>query len=159
GTTYYYQKNLQEDIIGIYNNNYELIAKYQYDAWGKLLKITNASGEEITDTNHIAYINPYRYRSYYYDSETKLYYLNSRYYNPEWGRFINADGIIGTDDTNTGYNLYAYVLNRPIDMKDSSGQFALEIIFGKEIIAAGALLFAGALYLAQNPQVVKSAVR
>lgn len=159
GTTYYYQKNLQEDIIGIYNNNYELIAKYQYDAWGKLLKITNASGEEITDTNHIAYINPYRYRSYYYDSETKLYYLNSRYYNPEWGRFINADGIIGTDDTNTGYNLYAYVLNRPIDMKDSSGQFALEIIFGKEILAAGALLFAGALYLAQNPQVVKSAVR
>lgn len=75
----------------------------------------------ITDSNHIGIINPFRYRSYYYDEETHLYYLNSRYYNPEWGRFVNVDGIIGDNRECFSYNLYAYVDNNPIIFLDSMG--------------------------------------
>ena len=95
GVTYYYKKNIQEDIIGILDSDYNVIVNYQYDAWGRILSITDNNGNEITNTNHIAYINPFRYRSYYYDNETKLYYLNTRYYNPNWGRFLNTDKTLG----------------------------------------------------------------
>ena len=118
---YFYQKNNQEDIIGIYDNNYHLIATYVYDSWGKILSIKDSSGNEITDSSHIAIINPFRYRSYYYDEETKLYYLNTRYYNPEWGRFLNADGIIGNKNAYLKYNLYEYCGNNPINNTDVSG--------------------------------------
>ena len=94
------------DITGIYNEEYELIATYEYDSYGKILSIKDANGNPITDQNHIANRNPFRYRSYYYDIETKLYYLNSRYYNPEWGRFLNVDDYIGTSETCIGYNPY-----------------------------------------------------
>ena len=133
GTTYYYKKNLQDDIVGIYTSNYELIATYEYDAWGKILSIKDQNNNEIIDETHIAMINPFRYRSYYYDKETKLYYLNSRYYNPEWGRFINADGIIGVQNTKIGYNLFLYVLNRPILLVDNGGNFWNPIDVGKKI--------------------------
>ena len=124
---YFYQKNNQEDIIGIYDSNYHLIATYVYDSWGKILSIKDSSGNEITDSSHIAIINPFRYRSYYYDEETKLYYLNARYYNPEWGRFLNADSIIYTMN-NIGYNLFCYVENNPINNKDPNGNVAIPII-------------------------------
>lgn len=78
-------------------------------------------GNEITNPNHIGIMNPFRYRSYYYDNETDLYYLNSRYYNPEWGRFINSDRIIGANKDILGYNLYAYVSNNPTIHCDSEG--------------------------------------
>ena len=133
--TYYYKKNIQEDIIGIYNSMYEQIVEYEYDAWGKVLSVKDAKGQEITAKNHIAHINPFRYRSYYYDEETKLYYLNSRYYNPEWGRFISADKIIGIDN-NIGYNLYAYCKNILVNQIDSDGTNALTIFGG--FSAAGA---------------------
>lgn len=124
---YFYQKNNQEDIIGIYDSTYHLIATYVYDSWGKILNIKDSSGNEITDPSHIAIINPFRYRSYYYDEETKLYYLNARYYNPEWGRFLNADSIIYTMN-NIGYNLFCYVENNPINNKDPNGNVAIPII-------------------------------
>lgn len=124
---YFYKKNNQEDIIGIYDSNYHLIATYVYDSWGKILSIQDSSGNEITDSSHIAIINPFRYRSYYYDEETKLYYLNARYYNPEWGRFLNADSIIGAKGKIINYNLYDYCENNPINKIDSNGQFALAI--------------------------------
>ena len=73
--TYYYQKNYQGDIIGIYNEEYELIATYEYDSFGKVLSIKDANGNVITDQSHIANRNPFRYRSYYYDTETKLYIM------------------------------------------------------------------------------------
>lgn len=76
----------------------------------------------------IAIINPFRYRSYYYDRETNLYYLNSRYYNPEWGRFINADGIINGNTDIIGHNLYAYCSNNPVGNMDSEGIFFRKII-------------------------------
>ena len=91
GTAYYFYKNLQGDVIAITDDTGAVVARYTYDAWGKVLTVTDANGTAITDINHIANINPFRYRSYYYDTETELYYLQSRYYDPEVGRFINED--------------------------------------------------------------------
>ena len=122
---YYYQKNIQDDIIGLLDSNYNLVAQYLYDSWGNIISIKDNLGNEIIDTSNIAHINPYRYRSYYYDKETKLYYLNSRYYNPAWGRFINADGIINADEVINGFNLYAYTTNNPIKYIDDTGKGGL----------------------------------
>ncbi|MGN1270222.1 MAG: RHS repeat-associated core domain-containing protein [Clostridia bacterium] len=117
---YIYKKNIQGDIIGILDENLNEVARYTYDSWGKVLSITDANGTPITDANHIANRNPFRYRGYYYDTETGLYYLQSRYYNPEWGRFLNADSIIS--DTILGTNLYAYCQNNPIYNCDPDGK-------------------------------------
>lgn len=122
-TLYYYIKNIQEDIIGLMDSNYNLVCSYEYDSWGSIISIKDNNNNEITDTSHIGLINPYRYRSYYYDTETKLYYLNSRYYNPEWGRFINADNCLGVSDDILGYNLYIYGSNNPINNVDENGRF------------------------------------
>ena len=83
GVEYYYVTNLQGDIIAILDSNGTCVVEYEYDAWGRC--------SIIRDTNTIAYINPIRYRGYYYDSDTDLYYLQSRYYDANTGRFINAD--------------------------------------------------------------------
>ena len=123
GTQYYYIKNLQGDIIGILDNELNQVVKYDYDSWGKVIAITDATGTEITDQTHIGHINPYRYRSYRYDRETGLYYLQSRYYNPEWGRFLNADGYI--TGIAIGNNLYAYCCNNPINYYDPYGEIAV----------------------------------
>ncbi len=119
--TYYYVKNNQDDIIGILDSNYNIVANYAYDSWGNIISITDGNGNDVSsDLNHIANINPYRYRSYYYDKETNLYYLNSRYYNPVWGRFLNAD--IGVDtESLLGTNLYQYGYNNPINTIDNEG--------------------------------------
>ena len=106
---------------------YEQIVEYEYDAWGKVLSVKDAKGQEITAKNHIAHINPFRYRSYYYDEETKLYYLNSRYYNPEWGRFINIDNYIGYVKDYLSCNLYLYSNNNYINMIDESGELFKKI--------------------------------
>ncbi len=150
--TYYYVKNAQEDIIGILDNNYNKIATYEYDAWGKILSIKDCDNHEIIDTNHIAHINPFRYRSYYYDEETGLYYLNSRYYNPSFGRFINADGTIGANEDVISHNLFAYCSNNPINSTDLEGDFAfaipLGIAFVKGTAAAIGCLGIGAIGVA-----------
>ena len=91
---YYYVTNLQGDVVRLINSNNATIADYTYDAWGKLLGVTDANGNAITSEYHIANINPLRYRGYFYDIETGLYYVSSRYYDPEIGRWINADNRI-----------------------------------------------------------------
>ena len=119
---YYYIKNAQNDIIGILDLYYNIVAKYKYDAWGNIVSILDGNNTDVSNNlSHIANINPFRYRSYYYDQETKLYYLNSRYYNPLWGRFINGDGIIGSNDDVISYNLYVYCSNNPINNSDLLG--------------------------------------
>ncbi len=126
--TYYYIKNIQGDIIGILDQNYNEIVTYEYDSWGKLLSIKDNQGNEITDETNIGIINPFRYREYYYDTETGLYYLNNRYYNPTWGRFVNSDKLLGANANILSYNLYLYVSNNPINNCDPEGLGILKII-------------------------------
>ena len=88
----------------------------------------DATGEEITDSTHIGILNPFRYRSYYFDTETGLYFLKTRYYDPEIGRFISIDDIAYLDPTTIGgLNLYAYCGNDPVNRYDPTGHFAITI--------------------------------
>ncbi len=115
---YYFLKNLQGDVIAIVNRDGDTVARYSYDAWGKCSITLDNSGVGI------ATINPYRYRSYYYDNETGFYYLQSRYYDPEVGRFINADEpyIVCTSfNENLYFNLFAFAKNDPVNNKDILG--------------------------------------
>ena len=119
---YYYVKDIQNNIIGILDENYNKLVNYIYDAWGNVISITDNENNNISnDSNNIGNINPFRYRSYYYDVETKLYYLNSRYYNPVWRRFLNIDEILNTIGTVNNTNLYGYTNNNPISRLDSNG--------------------------------------
>ena len=86
---YFFKRNIQGDIIGILDRNGVEVVTYLYDTWGKLISTTGSMASTIGADN------PFRYRGYYYDEETGLYYLNQRYYNPEWGRFISADDYMG----------------------------------------------------------------
>lgn len=99
------------------------MVQYWYDAWGNH-KVCDVSGNEITDMTHIGHMNAYRYRGYYYDRETGLYYLNTRYYDPQTGRFINRDSVAYADASFlNGLNLYAYCNNNPVMYVDPNGQF------------------------------------
>lgn len=121
GNKYYFRRNVQGDITRIYSLDGTLAACYTYDAWGNH-KVYDAKGNENSDPNFVGNINPFRYRGYYYDAETRLYYCGSRYYDPEVGRWINADDISYIDpETINGLNLYAYCLNNPVMMVDENG--------------------------------------
>ena len=117
GEPYYFVKNLQGDVIAIVDEDVETVAKYSYDAWGV--------PEVKSDTSEIgiATINPYRYRGYYYDNEIGMYYLQSRYYNPVVGRFVNADDvkIILSVQTILAYNGLCYCDNCCVNGADFSG--------------------------------------
>ena len=144
---YYYVKNLQNDIIGILDSNYQEIVKYKYDSWGNILSILDNNGNDISnEQTHIANINPYRYRSYYYDKETDLYYLNSRYYNPKWGRFLNGDTFLFPIDVLSN-NLFSYCNNNPIMYIDTTGRWIISgliLIVGLTSIAITASIVVGA---------------
>ena len=114
GRLYMFRKNVFGDVTHIFSEGGELVGKYSYTAYGECTI-------EL-DVNGIATLNPIRYRSYYYDEETGLYYLKSRYYDPEVGRFISIDSIDYVDpDTINGLNLYAYCLNNPVMLTDETG--------------------------------------
>ena len=126
------------------------MVKYIYDAWGNHKDVDN-NGNEITDTAHIGNINPYRYRGYYFDTETGLYYLKSRYYDPQTGRFISLDDISFADpDTINGLNLYAYCCNNPVMRVDPNGNEALSIFAGVLAIAGTFLLAIGLISSSSN---------
>ena len=113
---YYFQKNLQGDVIRILDYSGNAVVEYTYDAWGKVLSVSGSMA------NTLGQRNPFRYRSYYYDTETGFYYLQSRYYDPVVGRFLNADGIIGANGGIEGYNMFAYCNNNPVVFEDNSGR-------------------------------------
>ena len=131
---YYFKKNILGDILAIFDKNGQEIAKYVYDAWGNHKTYVLDGGQYVDISTQLSYtqdglnnkaialVNPFRYRGYYFDTETNLYYLNTRYYDPETGRFINADNIDNLDnDTINGINLYIYCGGNPINYADPDG--------------------------------------
>ena len=116
GTEYYYVKNAQNDVTAIASADGTIIANYYYDAWGY--------PEDITGNTEIANLNPLRYRSYYYDTESELYYLNTRYYCAEICRFLSSDGYIQTGQGILDKNMFAYCLNNPVNLLDQTGEIA-----------------------------------
>ena len=116
-TKYFYVKNLQGDILKVISATGTEAAAYTYDAWGKLL----------TSAGDLAEVNPLRYRGYFYDTETGLYYLKSRYYDPEVSRFINPDAFVSSGTSVASYNMMVYCDNNPINRIDPAGMFWREI--------------------------------
>ena len=112
---YNYIKNLQGDVVAIADGAGNILVQYYYDAWGRILEIDDDS------TNSIGTINPIRYRSYYYDTETGFYYLKTRYYSPEICRFLSPDVYVSTGQGVLGYNMFAYCNNNPVLYVDASG--------------------------------------
>ena len=127
GTNYYTATNLKGDVVAIYRHTGALWSTYEYDAWGNVISVKDANGADITSQTHVANANPIRYRGYYYDTETELYYLQSRYYNPDIGRFLNADGYLTTGQGVLSYNMFAYCGNNPVMYSDPSGCFFEEL--------------------------------
>ncbi len=115
-SNYLYVKNSMGDIVGIAGAAGNLITSYTYDAWGKVTSVTGSN-------TAIGELNPFRYRSYYYDSDIQLYYLQSRYYDAEIGRFINSDDVkfIDTNESKLSYNLFSYCENNPVNFIDALG--------------------------------------
>ena len=130
GTEYFYLKNAQGDVTGIVNAAGTQVVAYTYDAWGKLLSTTGSMAGTLGE------YNPLRYRGYVYDTETGLYYLNSRYYNPETGRFINADSYASTGQGIVGNNMFAYCENNPVLYSDYSGESIVGAFLAQLAIAA-----------------------
>ena len=143
-STYYFRRNLLGDVIGIYDTSGAKVAGYAYDAWG------NCTITSDTTKYDVAHANPIRYRGYYYDEDTKLYYLNARYYCPEWRRFISPDDTAYLDpESVNGLNLYAYCNNDPVNYADPSGNSIIaSILIGAAIgaIISGGFSLASELY-------------
>ena len=124
---YYYVLNAQGDVIALLNANGALVASYNYGAWGNY-SVHDKDGKKNTSTSFIGHINPLRYRGYYYDRETRLYYLQSRYYDFANCRFINADAYATTNAGSfLSCNMFAYCGNNPVNRADQSGTFWKEI--------------------------------
>ena len=126
-TLYYYVLNAQGDVIALLNANGTLAASYNYGAWGNY-SVHGADGKKTTDATFIGHINPLRYRGYYYDRETRLYYLQSRYYDFANCRFINADTYLSTGQGMLGHNMFTYCGNNPVNYCDSSGRFFFTLL-------------------------------
>ena len=128
GKVYYYLTNLQGDVMSIESSDGTPVASYCYDAWGKILACDGALAE----------LNPLRYRGYVYDQETGFYYVSSRYFDPEVGRFINADDVnlLGANGDLVSLNLFAYCGNNPVSREDANGGFWLTV----GVMAVGGLI-------------------
>ena len=137
-TDYFYLYNGLGDITGLVDSSNQVVVRYQYNSWGKVTSTQDTSGVSL------ATLNPFRYRKYVYDPETGLYCLGSRYYDPEVGRFVNADDfetLTYQMDSVQGKNLYQYCFNNPINMQDEDGgwpKWVTEVAIGIGAIVIGA---------------------
>lgn len=151
GTEYFYLKNGQRDVTGLVDSTGAKVVQYTYDTWGEVWTVSGSLSSTLGK------LNPFRYRSYVYDNETGLYYLNSRYYNPVWGRFINADGFVSTGQGISGDNMFAYCGNNPVNRYDPSGNAFLGIMAGAALLklfiagAASCLVYIGFKSIVNNP--------
>ena len=127
---YAYLRNAQNDIVGLINSAGVQVVSYTYSTWGEVLTISGSLASTVGQQN------PYRYRGYRYDSETGLYYLQSRYYSPQWGRFLNADGFVSTSKSVLSKNMFVYCGNNPVNFHDDGGYRKNWIISGLLFIAA-----------------------
>ena len=142
--TYLYEKNIQGDVVAVYDYAGSLVVRYAYNAWGAVSE--TEYGSEYDEESFEVLCNPFRYRGYYYDTETDLYYLNSRYYDPAVGRFLNADGYINANGDLIGFNMFAYCSNNPVMGYDPTGEFdiwgfgkgASRIVTGITAVVVGA---------------------
>jgi len=114
GVPYAYVKSLQGDVIALLDGTGNVVVSYVYDAWGAPIGKSGSMAETLGT------VQPFRYRGYVFDEETGLYYLRSRYYNPRWGRFVNADSLIVSENA-ISQNLFRYCKNSPISRKDTNG--------------------------------------
>ena len=130
GTYYYYVRNGQGDVVRLIDGSNNTVVEYAYDSWGKQLSCTGSLASTLGAQN------PFRYRGYIYDPETALYYLQTRYYDPETARFINADIYVSTGQGVLGHNMYAYCMNNPANMLDSEGTVGLALFIGGLIATA-----------------------
>ena len=142
GNNYFYKKNLQGDIIEIWGTEdgssshyFRLLVEYTYDAWGNILQMNDTTDGWFK----VGTANPFRYRGYYYDNESGLYYLQTRYYDAAIGRFINADGFTSTGQGLFGNNMYAYCLNNPISYTGPSGRASQRVFVESQ--TEGAIIF------------------
>ena len=122
---YYYLKDILGNVIGLINENGEVVVRYSYRAYGRTISITGTLASTVGN------LNPFRYKGYYYDNETKLYFVSSRYYCPELCRWISPDSIEYLDpESINGLNLYAYCGNDPVNRFDPTGHIAISLIVG-----------------------------
>ncbi|MBE6635509.1 MAG: RHS repeat-associated core domain-containing protein [Ruminococcaceae bacterium] len=122
---FWYEKNLQGDIVAVYNDSGTKLVTYYYDAFGYCI-----AGYDNNGSSTRAYYNPFRYRGYYYDKDLDLYYLNARYYDGRTGRFISPDApsYLGANGDLNSYNLYAYCSNNPVMYADPEGNVIISSI-------------------------------
>lgn len=118
---YFYVYNLQGDVVALIDANGTQVVEYGYDAWGYPISKTGSLAATIGT------LNPFRYRGYVYDEETGLYYLRSRYYNPSWKRFMNADALVSNGKGLLGKNVFTYCNNCPVAQSDPTGQSAMAV--------------------------------
>ena len=138
GVKYRYVHNLQSDVVGIVDAAGNFVVEYRYDAWGKSISVNRTLKTTLGE------LNPFRYRGYVYDEETGLYYLRSRYYNPELHRFISIDSALGKCGAIADHNTYAYAKNTPIMLADVGGNYPYS--------ASKALKYAEKWYNGRNPE-------
>ena len=139
GADYYYVRNGLMTITGLVDANGASVVNYFYDSWGNMLNITGSLAASLGKDN------PYRFKGYYYDEETGMYYLKSRYYQPEICRFISADVYIATELNTNGSNMYSYCKNNPVMLMDSDGSFAILAIAGAFLAEKGTEMLVGAV--------------
>ena len=144
GTAYAYVKSLQGDIVAILDENGNAVVSYGYDAWGAPLWCTG----ELAET--LGKVQPFRYRGYVFDEETGLYYLRSRYYNPGWGRFVNADAEIAVEAKLWDAKLFLYCANNPVRYTDDDGNSFWDVLAdcGKALLVAAVVVAVVAVVIA-----------
>lgn len=148
--TYFYVRDTLENILGVIDSAGNLVVQYAYNAWGKIQSITGTLATTIGE------YNPFRYKGYHFDSDTGMYYCHTRYYIPDWCRWLCADNAMFLQpNCLTGFNVYSYCYNDPINLVDKFGQFALTISMILVAIGIGAAVGAASGFISSIAQDAK----